>query len=104
MSLARKILSNTASQVAGRFATAFLAVVVVKILTVYLGQSGYGQYATIYEFLAFFGAFADFGIFTIAVREMSRKGLTNKSSLETRLHFVLCLRLVRCFLLLEPRF
>jgi O-antigen/teichoic acid export membrane protein len=74
MSLARKILSNTASQVAGRFATAFLAVVVVKILTVYLGQSGYGQYATIYEFLAFFGAFADFGIFTIAVREMSRKG------------------------------
>lgn len=74
MSLARKILSNTASQVAGRFATAFLAVLVVKILTVYLGQSGYGQYATIYEFLAFFGAFADFGIFTIAVREMSRKG------------------------------
>ncbi len=72
MGLARKILGNTVSQVAGRFLTAFLAVVVVKILTVYLGQSGYGQYATIYEFLAFFGAFADFGIFTIAVREMSR--------------------------------
>lgn len=72
MSLARKILGNTVAQVVGRFATALLAVVVVKILTVYLGQSGYGQYATIYEFLAFFGAFADFGIFTIAVREMSK--------------------------------
>lgn len=72
MSLARKILGNTFAQVAGRFATALLAVIVVKILTVYLGQAGYGRYATIYEFLAFFGAFADFGIFTIAVREMSR--------------------------------
>lgn len=72
MTLARKILGNTVAQVAGRFATAFLAIVVIKILTVYLGQAGYGQYATIYEFLAFFGAFADFGIFTIAVREMSK--------------------------------
>ncbi len=72
MTLARRILGNTVAQVAGRFATAFLAVIVVKILTVYLGQSGYGKYATIYEFLAFFGAFADFGIFTIAVREMSK--------------------------------
>ena len=72
MSLARRILGNTVAQVAGRFATAMLAVVVVKILTVYLGQAGYGKYATIYEFLAFFGAFADFGIFTIAVREMSK--------------------------------
>jgi O-antigen/teichoic acid export membrane protein len=73
MSLARKILGNTIAQVVGRFLTAAMAIVVVKILTVYLGQSGYGQYATIYEFLALFGAFADFGIFTIAVREMSRK-------------------------------
>lgn len=72
MSLARKILGNTFAQVAGRFATALLAVIVVKILTGYLGQAGYGKYATIYEFLAFFGAFADFGIFTIAVREMSK--------------------------------
>ncbi len=72
MSLARRILGNTFAQVVGRFATALLAVIVVKILTVYLGQSGYGKYATIYEFLAFFGAFADFGIFTIAVREMSK--------------------------------
>ncbi len=72
MTLARKILGNTFAQVAGRFVTALLAVIVVKILTVYLGQAGYGKYATIYEFLAFFGAFADFGIFTIAVREMSK--------------------------------
>lgn len=79
MTLARKILGNTASQVLGRFLTAFLAVVVVKILTTYLGQAGYGQYATIYEFLAFFGAFADFGIFTIAVREMSREKSDQKA-------------------------
>lgn len=73
MTLARKILGNTIAQVLGRFVTAFLAIIVVKILATYLGQAGYGKYATIYEFLAFFGAFADFGIFTIAVREMSRE-------------------------------
>lgn len=72
MSLARKILGNTVAQIFGRFATALLAVITVKILTSVLGASGYGQYVFIYEILAFAGAFADFGIFTIALREMSR--------------------------------
>lgn len=71
MSQARKIISNTFSQVFAKAITALLAVVVVKILSNYLNKSGYGDYGTIYEFLAFFGAVADMGIFTIAVREMS---------------------------------
>lgn len=72
MSVARKIISNTFSQVAGKAIVAVLSVVVVKILANYLGKSGYGEYATIYEFLAFFGVIADLGLFTIAVREMSK--------------------------------
>ncbi len=79
MSLTRKILGNTFWQIFGRIATAFIAFVTVGILTNYwgagnikLGQAQYGTYATIYEFLAMFGSLADLGIFTIAVREMSK--------------------------------
>ena len=79
MSIARKILGNTFMQVGGRIVTAVLAVLVVKLLSVYLGKGGYGEYATIYEFLAFFGAIADMGLFTIAVREMSHT--ENKSKI-----------------------
>lgn len=73
MSIARKILSNTLFQIVGKVITAGLSIVIVKIITNYLGVAGYGQYTTVYEFLAFFGIAADLGIYTIAVREMSRK-------------------------------
>ncbi len=71
MSTARKILSNTAAQVLGKVAVAFLGLAVVKIATSYLSVEGYGQYVLVYEFLAFFGIAADLGLFTIAVKEMS---------------------------------
>ncbi len=71
MSTARKVLSNTAIQILGRFLTAALAIVILKLISTYLGKAGYGEYTTIYEFLAFFGIIADFGIFQIAVKEMS---------------------------------
>jgi O-antigen/teichoic acid export membrane protein len=72
MSTARKILWNVVSQVLGKLGIALLSLVSIKILTVYLGTKGYGDYTMIYEFLAFFGVIADLGLFTIAVREMSR--------------------------------
>lgn len=72
MSTARKILSNTAFQIFGKGVTAALSIIVVKLLTSYLGKEGYGQYTTVYEFLAFFGIIADLGLYTIAVREMSK--------------------------------
>lgn len=71
MSIARKILSNTIAQVAGKFVVAILGLLVVKITTTYLSVEGYGEYVIIYEFLAFFGIAADLGLFTIAVRDMS---------------------------------
>ena len=51
---------------------ALLAVITVKIATNYLSVEGYGEYALVYEFLAFFAIAADMGLFTIAVREMSK--------------------------------
>lgn len=72
MSIARKILENTFVQVLGKLITAALSIVILKIISGYLGTAGYGDYTTVYQFLAFFGIIADFGIYTITVKEMSR--------------------------------
>lgn len=72
MSIARKILENTFVQVLGKLVTAALSMVILKIISGYLGTSGYGDYTAVYQFLAFFGIIADFGIYTITVKEMSR--------------------------------
>ncbi|MCF7845949.1 MAG: flippase [Candidatus Peribacteraceae bacterium] len=71
MNTAQKVLSNTAVQAIGRLTTAAVSIIILKIISGYLGTAGYGAYTTVYEFLAFFAIVADFGIFQIAVKEMS---------------------------------
>lgn len=71
LSSARLVLSNTVVQLFGKLATAVLAIITLKLISSYLGTTGYGEYTTVYEFLAFFGIVGDFGIFQIAVKEMS---------------------------------
>ncbi|MCD6110046.1 flippase [bacterium] len=90
MTVARKILSNTAAQVVGKGFTAVLSLVGVKIITYYLGQGSYGQYSYVYEFFALFAILADFGLFTIAVREMSN----DEKNIPKILGNVLTLRLI----------
>ncbi|MBI2634129.1 flippase [Candidatus Peregrinibacteria bacterium] len=105
MSTARKILSNTVSQIIGKFLVAILGLSVIKITTQYLGAKGYGDYNQVYEFLAFFGIAADLGLFTIAVREMSHreedipKIIGNILSLRTILVFItMALAVIAAFL------
>ncbi len=59
-------------QVLGRAVMAVASVGILKSVSHFLGVEGYGQYTTVYEFLAFFGIAADFGLFTIGVRELSK--------------------------------
>lgn len=66
------IILNTVYQFGGRIVSGLVSVVIVKLISNYLGVSGYGEYAGTYDFLAFFAIFADLGIFTIAVREMAK--------------------------------
>ncbi len=73
MSLARKILSNTAWQILGKVVTAILGIISIKFITNYLSRSAYGEYTTIYDYTALFTIIADFGLFTIAVREMAHR-------------------------------
>lgn len=72
MSTARKIISNTLAQIIGKLLVTIIGLSVVKMTTHYLSVKGYGEYTTVYEFLAFFGIAADLGFFTIGVKEMSQ--------------------------------
>ncbi|MDX9970482.1 MAG: flippase [Candidatus Gracilibacteria bacterium] len=94
MSTARKILTNTVSQFVGKIAIALLGLMVVKICTNYLSLESYGEYVLIYEYLAFFGITADLGLFTIAVREMSK----DKADIPKIIGNILSLRTIMVFL------
>lgn len=72
-SATRRIAYNTAVQALGRFVVMFLGLVSVAILTRYLGADGYGKFTLALVYLSFFGIAADMGLYTIAVREMSKK-------------------------------
>jgi O-antigen/teichoic acid export membrane protein len=94
MSTARKILTNTFAQFAGKIVLAVLGLLVVKICTNYLTLESYGEYILIYEYLAFFGITADLGLFTIAVREMSK----DKADIPKLIGNILSLRTIVVFL------
>ncbi len=98
MSVARKVLGNTVVQVAGRLFMALLSVVIVKLITNYLGVEGYGNYAAIYEFLAFFGIATDLGLFTIGVREMAKAD--DQKGREKILANIITLRIILCLTVL----
>jgi len=72
MSVARKILMNTGAQILAKAVLAAIGFVTVGIITNYLGKTGYGYYTGVYDFIAFFGIASDLGLYTIAVREMSK--------------------------------
>lgn len=72
--LARKIALNTIVAVTGRIIATVLALVVFSILTRYLGVSGFGEYVTVMAYLSVFNIFTDLGLYSIAVREISRDG------------------------------
>jgi len=71
-STARKILWNTISQIIGKAFIAVLGIVIVKMITNYLGAKGYGEYSVTFDFLTFFTIVADMGLYTIGVREMAK--------------------------------
>lgn len=73
MTLTKKILTNTFWMVLGRVLTALLGIISIKVITNYLPTDIYGQYTTLYEFIGFFAIAADFGLYTIGVREMAKK-------------------------------
>ncbi|MFA5829820.1 MAG: flippase [Candidatus Gracilibacteria bacterium] len=93
---ARRILWNTVSQIIGKAIIMVLGIIVVKMATNYLGKSGYGEYATAFEYLAFFGIVADLGLYTVGIREMSK----DETKIPMIIGNVLTIRTVVAFLMI----
>ena len=71
--LTRQVAYNTVVQVASKGITTIIGVLTLGLLTRYLGAKGYGEYTTIFAFLGFFAVIADFGLFSIIVREIAKR-------------------------------
>lgn len=72
MAVARKIAYNVIFNVIAKIISTILALVGIGFITRYLGKEGFGDYATVLAYFAFFGAIADLGLYSITTREISR--------------------------------
>ena len=62
---------NTASQVVGKFISVLLGILIISILTRYLGINDYGNYVLIFAYLSFFTIISDFGLQVTVVNELN---------------------------------
>ncbi len=101
MALARKIAYNVILNSFFKVtSTVVLSLLAIRLMTGYLGQEGFGHYATVLAFFAFFSAMADFGMSQVTAREISREGAD-----EARIFgsvFTLRLLVSTVFFLLSP--
>lgn len=66
------IASNVIVQIIGRVIVLAVSLISIKLITGYLGPVGTGYYNTIITYFAFFITFADLGLFSVGVREISK--------------------------------
>ncbi|MDD4628425.1 MAG: oligosaccharide flippase family protein [Candidatus Peribacteraceae bacterium] len=71
-SVAKKIASSTVWQLSSQITMAALSILNVKFVAVALSMELAGYYNSAYGFLQLFGILADFGLYAVSVREMSR--------------------------------
>ena len=100
MSLARTIAINTIIQFAGKALVVIIGVLEFAIIARYLGQVGYGNYSTVYGFLAILGILTDMGLQMTTTQLLSDPAQDERKILSN----ALTLRLVSSlgFLLLAP--
>lgn len=85
-----KIASNTITQIVARFVILIFSLISIKIITNYLGTSGTGYYNTVITYFSFIIVIADFGLFSVAVREISK----NPNSIKKILFNIFTIRLI----------
>ncbi len=70
--LNRKIAYNSIISSGARILGLALSLIIIGFISRYLGQTGFGYYATILAFLYFFTILSDLGLYSICLREISR--------------------------------
>ena len=87
------IAKNTAIQIIGRILFLALSLINFKIIAVYLGPKLFGDYGNVFNYTAIFTVLADFGLFTVAVREIAKNPKRRQEILENSFTLRLCLAL-----------
>lgn len=92
MGVVRAVAVNTAVQFVGKVVTTALSLIVIAALTRYLGVRVFGEYTTVFAFVAFLGVLADFGFFWILVREIAQR--SDRARYDATVSNVLTLRVL----------
>lgn len=71
MTLIKKISLQSGIQIAGKAVSTLLGIAALSLLTRMLGPDGFGQFHTITVFVSFFGVVADFGLYLLALKDLS---------------------------------
>ena len=72
MAIARKLAYNVVFNSALKvISTVILSLLLVRLITGYLGQDGFGKYATVLAFFSFFSAIVDLGLGHVTAREIA---------------------------------
>jgi len=78
MSNIKKIAWNTGVQIAGKSISTIFGVIIISLMTRYLGSKGFGYYSTANSFFQIFSLFLDFGIFITMIQMLGE----NKDNIE----------------------
>ncbi len=70
MSLVKSVAKNTIFHTIGKFSASAIGIVIVALMTRYLGTTGFGHYATILAYLYFFTIIGDLGLYLITLNEL----------------------------------
>ena len=76
--IVRKIAFNTIISIAARILGTIIALVNIGFITRYFGKDVFGEYVTILAFVSIFSIIADFGLYSLLVRDISRPGADEK--------------------------
>ncbi len=76
--IAKLIAYNTIISIAARVLGTIIALVSIGFVTRYLGKEFFGEYITIITFVYTFSVFADLGLYSLLVRDISRPGVDEK--------------------------
>jgi O-antigen/teichoic acid export membrane protein len=97
MAIARKLAYNVVFNSALKVvSTVILSLFLVRLITGYLGQDGFGKYATVLAFFSFFSAIGDLGLGQVTAREIAKEGADERNILGN----VVGLRLVSSMILI----
>jgi O-antigen/teichoic acid export membrane protein len=69
----QRLLKNTLVQWIGSGLSKVIGIVFILIITRSLGSEQFGKYNLVFTFISFFTMLSSFGIYTIAIRELSKK-------------------------------